>query len=347
METYTKVETITNNVTEYNTTVFTITPTKTIKKPKKFTPVGSEAGSVAPKVRLAKRAPCRPCKSKVHYPYMTQPALRESSPQMLSLDKRFAEKSPHNSYEKLLHHYKRNSTHENNNTASNEYGIKVGSKNGTKLLIEPSVYPQKVECVQYVKITHQKHYTIKGCNWRFRKTRVKTLGPTTAIEETTSTMVIAATVTKADFTVTADKIVTMTITSTSVVEQIRNVTDFETQTATAPAVTFYAACAPDNIVNSANGGKGIQEVIYGSGQNHLISLPPYEATSTESSSRSLVLDNKGGPKMTVNHVLGSDKVRLTFALAPGSPETPELGDKTNGTIDMTDNLRSLIVIYFD
>lgn len=34
--------------------------------------------------------------------------------------------------------------------------------------------------------------------------------------------------------------------------------------------------------------------------------------------------------MRVNHVLGSDKVRLIFARAPGSPDTPEVGDKTSG-----------------
>ncbi|KAI7764078.1 hypothetical protein LZL87_006460 [Fusarium oxysporum] len=80
---------------------------------------------------------------------------------------------------------------------------------------------------------------------------------------------ITSTVTEADTTVTADDTTTTTSTLT---KATTTKTTTETETDLAPAESSWAACNADNLVNSANGGHGINAVNLGMNSYNILPL---------------------------------------------------------------------------
>ncbi|KAF9769785.1 hypothetical protein IL306_012747 [Fusarium sp. DS 682] len=217
-ETNTDLSTITNTATKYSTTTVTTTPTTTVPAPAGFTPIALASGYVPRKLRLAKRAPCQKCKACTCNPYMPEcnPHMQEKDP---------AEKKGKKPQKREEKRGLKEQKHKGKKGVRQECAIKLGPKNATNPYHEPDVYPQKVECLQLVKIVHIKNVRPPTCK---KRARTFTLEPATIIEHTTRTAVATSVVTEADATVTADETSTMTITVTSIVEEMITTTDIGT-----------------------------------------------------------------------------------------------------------------------
>ncbi|KAJ8106778.1 hypothetical protein OPT61_g9315 [Boeremia exigua] len=124
---------------------------------------------------------------------------------------------------------------------------KASIKNG-KLVMSPAQYPQSVYCAGVVGIITT-------------KTSTKTVKTTSTVTAGTPTSSTTTTFTERATTVLPPARASTTITDTEVVTSSTTVyeTKYETtyttttETVTAPAATFYAACADNNIITERNG----------------------------------------------------------------------------------------------
>lgn len=135
-------------------------------------------------------------------------------------------------------------------------------------------YPEAVNCREIIETGSRKTYTNNDCV----STKTTTLpARSTATQTTTVTPTsrnpkcapyITSTITLSEFTTT-----TTSLTKTSTATRTRTIT----VTSTAPTVTFYAACATNNIVNHANGNQPISFVIFGDANPEFVSAStPYD-----------------------------------------------------------------------
>lgn len=153
--------------------------------------------------------------------------------------------------------------------------LKAGS-GGLQPSYSPALFPQAVNCVKINEVATTKTITIPLCT----KTKKTTLAPSTATilpsvsTTTTSTVYLADATATSTFLTTVTTVTTTTSTETDSVTTTGNprtvprlqnrhanrATSLDTQTSAPPSATFYAACASDNIVGSANGNHGITNV---------------------------------------------------------------------------------------
>ncbi|KAI4683820.1 uncharacterized protein J4E84_006659 [Alternaria hordeiaustralica] len=121
-----------------------------------------------------------------------------------------------------------------------------GTKNGFRG--GPTQYPVNVNCGGIVAVITTKTSTVTA-----KKTTTITAPTPTSTNSITST----ATATITDFVPNAVVTNTVTlfteVTSTSTISVFTTTTSTTTIVAEAPAATFYAACSPNNIVNTING----------------------------------------------------------------------------------------------
>ncbi|KAI1318537.1 hypothetical protein F5Y16DRAFT_391825 [Xylariaceae sp. FL0255] len=126
------------------------------------------------------------------------------------------------------------------------------------LVANQNLYPECVECTLQVTTTKTTTVTTTA------KPSTKTLPGTTATSTTTVSTTSTSTVFPPDVTstVTSTVATTSTVTTTSTTLSTGTTTTTATETLyTTPA--YYAACGPDNIVASANGGNAIDTFSYG------------------------------------------------------------------------------------
>ncbi|KAF7556692.1 hypothetical protein G7Z17_g1196 [Cylindrodendrum hubeiense] len=142
---------------------------------------------------------------------------------------------------------------------SNAKTIQCG-KGGKPGSTYPKQYPQSVACIRNIVKTAVKTVTttVKG--------RTITLQPKTQFLTTTATITSTTTEFPAEVSATVTESATITETST-IIETTTTTTTTVATIQTVVPTDFYAACASDNIVTTANGGKVITTIQSGGGAN--------------------------------------------------------------------------------
>ncbi|KAF4956976.1 hypothetical protein FGADI_3388 [Fusarium gaditjirri] len=145
--------------------------------------------------------------------------------------------------------------------------MKIGTAD-KKHPVEPARYRGALACYTTLQII-QTEFPESCIAW----TRTMTLESKTAIEHKTARGYITRTVTEAETTLTADETTTTTMTITKATTT-KTTTKKETVTLTFfdPAESSWAACNADNLVNSANGGHGIDAVNLGTNSYNILPL---------------------------------------------------------------------------
>ena len=124
-------------------------------------------------------------------------------------------------------------------------------------------HPESVICQKTLETVTTRTYRDQNCV-STRTTILSTQAAAIKTVTVTSTAISTKLTPQVTSTVTVSKHVTTTTTFTKTFTTI--ITRTSTTTSTAPTVTLYAACAPNNIINHANGNQGIFLVIYGNGE---------------------------------------------------------------------------------
>ncbi|KAL9618235.1 MAG: hypothetical protein Q9160_007005 [Pyrenula sp. 1 TL-2023] len=128
-------------------------------------------------------------------------------------------------------------------------------KAAKSLTCSPALYPTSVVCAKLVETITTKTLTKTAST-----TSTTTLSPST--QTTTSTVKTSVTVksTPPDVTTTSTVTTFITLVATTTATTTTTTTSTVTQTVEVPGATSYAACAANNVVNSANGGQGIYAI---------------------------------------------------------------------------------------
>ncbi|KAL8717643.1 MAG: hypothetical protein Q9225_005132 [Loekoesia sp. 1 TL-2023] len=137
--------------------------------------------------------------------------------------------------------------------APSSSGVVVRCSKGGPPHFAPAQYPTSVICGALVQAV-----TTTTKSFTATTTATTTLAPVT--ETATSTTIETTTSTSTYPAIT--ETTTTTVSTTTITTTTRTLTTdaVTTQTIVAPAPTTYNACAPNNVVNSANGGQGIDGV---------------------------------------------------------------------------------------
>ncbi|KAF2488664.1 hypothetical protein BU16DRAFT_568183 [Lophium mytilinum] len=134
--------------------------------------------------------------------------------------------------------------------------FKLSLKNG-KIACSPAVYPQAVTCAGVVKVYSTKTLTVTA-----KKTHTNTAPTPTSTTSTTITETSTSTITPIDASTTLSFTETDTLTFTeSDTATVTVATVTNTVGAVAPTSTYYAACAPNNVISTVN-GQGIVQAYY-------------------------------------------------------------------------------------
>ncbi|KAH6606917.1 hypothetical protein Trco_006070 [Trichoderma cornu-damae] len=118
----------------------------------------------------------------------------------------------------------------------------------------PPMHPQSVACTKVIEpiVIKRVTYTAKACT--------RTARPTTKTVTTTIKQTRTETVWPGDVTSTVTASTSTVITSSTDSTTTATTTTTSTVSAVAPLQTFQAACGPDNLITTANGGNGIAGV---------------------------------------------------------------------------------------
>ncbi|KAG8527153.1 uncharacterized protein KY384_008583 [Bacidia gigantensis] len=139
--------------------------------------------------------------------------------------------------------------------------IVVKLANG-KPVVSPQLFPTAVICGRLVETVTTKTATVTATS----TSTVNAATPTSTVTSTT-TSTSTSTIIPDRVTATATATTSTTVTTSTGTTVQTTTTITATEVATIPTATTYAACQPNNIATTANGGKTINEVDGGSG-NH-------------------------------------------------------------------------------